>query len=121
MQALDKRERTVADQLEEAKRNQEEARRLLAEHETRLAGAATEVKQLLDQARRDADVQKQQILESAQAAATAEKDRAVREIHAAKNVALQELAQEERRHGGRSGRADRASPAQRRRSLTTDR
>ncbi len=41
---------------------------------------------------RDADIQKQQILESAQAAAAAEKDRAVREIHAAKNSALQELA-----------------------------
>ena len=61
---------------------------MLADHESRLAGAAAEVKQLLDQARRDADVQKQQILETAQAAAAAEKDRAVREIHAAKNAAL---------------------------------
>jgi F-type H+-transporting ATPase subunit b len=93
IQALDKRERTVADQLAEAKRSQEESRRLLAEHEAKLAGAAAEVKQLLDQARRDADAHKQQIVESAQAAAMAEKDRAVREIHAAKQEALHELAQ----------------------------
>ena len=92
VEALDKRERTVADQLAEAKRSQDESTRLLADHETRLAGAASEIKQLLDQARRDADVQKHEIIESAQAAATAEKDRAVREIHAAKNAALQDLA-----------------------------
>jgi F-type H+-transporting ATPase subunit b len=90
--ALDTRERTMAEQLAEAKRSQEESRRLLAEHEARLAGAAAEVKQLLDQARRDADDQKQQILATAQAAAVAEKERAVREIQAAKRTALQELA-----------------------------
>jgi F-type H+-transporting ATPase subunit b len=91
--AIDRREKAVADQLATALRNQEESKRLMAEHERRLSSAATEVKQLLDQARRDAESQKQQILESAQAAAAAEKDRAVREIHAAKNAALQDLAQ----------------------------
>jgi F-type H+-transporting ATPase subunit b len=90
--ALDQRERTVADQLAEAKRSQDEAHRMLADHQTRLVGAAAEVKQLMDQARRDADIQRQQLLESAQAAAAAEKDRAVREIQAAKHAALQELA-----------------------------
>jgi F-type H+-transporting ATPase subunit b len=90
--ALDQRERTVADQLAEAKRSQDEAQRMLADHQTRLAGAAAEVKQLMDQARRDADIQRQQLLESAQAAAAAEKDRAVREIQAAKHAALEELA-----------------------------
>jgi F-type H+-transporting ATPase subunit b len=65
---------------------------MLADHQTRLAGAAAEVKQLMDQARRDADIQRQQLLESAQAAAAAEKDRAVREIQAAKHAALEELA-----------------------------
>jgi F-type H+-transporting ATPase subunit b len=93
VEALDTREQTVAEQLAEAKRSQEESRRLLAEHEKKLAGAASEVKQLIDQARRDADVQKQQIVESAQAAAAAEQDRAVRAIHAAKQAALHELAQ----------------------------
>lgn len=93
VEALDRRETTLAEQLAAAKRSEEESRRLLAEHEKKLAGAASEVKQMLDQARRDAELQKQQILETAQAAATAEKDRAVREIHAAKQAALHDLAQ----------------------------
>ncbi len=93
VEALDKREQSVADQLADAKRSQEEARRLLASHQQQLAGTAAEVKQLLEQARKDADLQKQQILDSAQAAAAAERDRAIREIDAAKNAALQGLAQ----------------------------
>ena len=92
VEALDSREKTLADQLAEAKANHEKSQQLLAEHESRIAGATAEVKQLLDDARKDADSQKQQILESAQAAASAEKDRAVREIDAAKNAALQEMA-----------------------------
>lgn len=90
--ALDQRESSVAEQLADAKRNQEEARRLLAEHQQQLSGAAAEVKQMLEQARRDADAQKQEIIDSAQAAASAEKDRALREITAAKNSAMEELA-----------------------------
>jgi len=90
--SLDQREHSLADQLTEAKRNQEASRQLLADHEKRLAGAALEVKQMLDQAKSEAESQKVQILEAAQAAATAEKDRAVREIHAARNAALQDLA-----------------------------
>lgn len=92
VEALDHREHSLADQLAEAKRNQESARQLLADHEKRLAGAALEVKQMLDQAKSEAETQKVQILEAAQAAASAEKDRAVREIHAARNAALQDLA-----------------------------
>jgi len=92
VEALDHREHSLADQLAEAKRNQEASRQLLADHEKRLAGAALEVKQMLDQAKSEAENQKVQILEAAQAAATAEKDRAVREIHAARNAALQDLA-----------------------------
>ena len=92
VEALDTRERSVADQLAEAKANQEKSQQLLAEHEAKLATTAAEVKSMLDQARKDADAQKQQIMESAQAAASAEKDRAVREIDAAKNAALQDMA-----------------------------
>jgi F-type H+-transporting ATPase subunit b len=90
--SLDKREHTVAEQLADAKRSQEEAKRLLVEHQQQLSGTAAEVKQMLEQARKDAEAQKQDIIESAQAAATAEKDRALREISAAKNSALEDLA-----------------------------
>ena len=83
----------MAEQLADAKRRQADAIRLLADHERKLAGTAAEVKAMLDQARKDVEYQKQTILDTAQAAAAAEKDRAIREINAAKNAALQDLAQ----------------------------
>ncbi len=91
-EAIDQREKSVADNLAEAQRNTEEARRLLADHESKLASAAAEVKQLLDQGRREAESQKQQLIGEAQLAAQSEKQRALREIEAAKTSALQELA-----------------------------
>ena len=48
---------------------------------------------MIDKARRDGEVQKQEILSEAQAAAADEKDRALRAITAAKDVALGEIAQ----------------------------
>ena len=55
--------------------------------------AADEVRKILEDARRDAETQKQNILAEAEAAADAQKTRALKEIDAAKNGALQELAE----------------------------
>ena len=55
-QALDDRENYVATQLDEAKQRHEDAQRLLKEHEQKLAGATDEVRALLDQARKEADL-----------------------------------------------------------------
>jgi len=90
---LDKREQSIADKIDEARRLSEEAKGQLDQYNAQLAGAADEVRQVLDEGRRDADVLKQQVLDDAQKAAQAEKDRALREIAAAKNQALTELAQ----------------------------
>ena len=92
-ESLAQREQAIADNVANAAKQNEEAARLLADHESRLAGAADEVRKLLDDARRDADTQKQQILADAQAAAESEKQRAVQEIEVAKNGALRELAE----------------------------
>jgi F-type H+-transporting ATPase subunit b len=86
------REKGIADQIAEAHRSNEEARRLLAEHEAKVSSASNEVKEMLDQAKREAEEKKSEILAEAEAAAKSEKDRAVREIHAAKNNALEDLA-----------------------------
>ena len=51
--------------LPQAERNHEEAKRLLAEYEQQLAGAADEVRELLEEARRDAEHTKQSILAEA--------------------------------------------------------
>jgi F-type H+-transporting ATPase subunit b len=91
--ALHERERAIRENIAQAERQHQEARRLLAEHEARLAGAAADVRRLLDEARRDAESNKQKILAEAQAAAASEKDRALREIGAAKDAAIQSLAE----------------------------
>jgi F-type H+-transporting ATPase subunit b len=90
---LDKREESIVGKIAEAKRLSEEAKAQLDEHKAQLAGAADEVRGLLDQGRKDADAAKQQILDEAQQAAKVEKNRALREIAAAKSEALTELAQ----------------------------
>ena len=90
--AVEAREKRIEEQLAEARRSAEESKRLLREHEARLAAASEEVRSMIDGAKRDADQQKSQILAEAQMAAQAEKDRAVREIDAAKNDALEQLA-----------------------------
>ena len=66
---------------------------MLAEHEDKVAKATDEVREMLDKAKADAESQKASILAAAEAAAKSEKDRAVREIHAAKNTALEQLAE----------------------------
>lgn len=92
IEAVDRREHAVAAEINAAQDANQQARRLLAEHEARLASAAEDVRRMLDQAQRDAEQQKQQILAEAQRAATAERDRALRAIDAAKDGALRDLA-----------------------------
>ncbi len=90
--ALDAREQNIADHIEEAHKNCEESRRLLIEHEAKMAKASEEVRNMLDGARKDAELRKQEIIAEAENAARSEKDRAIREITAAKNSALEDLA-----------------------------
>jgi len=90
--ALDARERAIADNIAAAKATNEEAKRLLAEHEARLAAAAGEVRALLEEARRDAEVTRARILSEAQKERQQELQRALREIELAKDGAIQELA-----------------------------
>ena len=93
IEAIDAREDKMASDLAAASKANEESKRLLAAHEAKLAEAAAEVRQLLDGARKDADAHREKVLAEAQAAAQSEKDRAVREIESAKNVALQDVAE----------------------------
>jgi len=90
--ALEARESAIADNIEKAHRNNEESRRLLAEHEQKIAKASEEAREMMDEARKEAESRKADIIAAAEESAKAEKDRAVREIHAAKNMALEDLA-----------------------------
>jgi F-type H+-transporting ATPase subunit b len=90
--ALDERERKIAENIKAAESKLEDARRVLADHEAKLAAAAGEVRALLEEARRDAEHTKGSIIAEARKAAEGEKERAILEIDRAKDGALQDLA-----------------------------
>jgi len=93
MQGLEKREEGIARQIAETKASNEEAKRMLASYERRLAEAADEVRGMLEEARRDAEATKQAIVAEARKAADDEKTRAKHEIHLAKDDALSQIAE----------------------------
>ncbi|MCL6502620.1 MAG: F0F1 ATP synthase subunit B [Pirellulales bacterium] len=90
-QALEARERRIAEQLESAQRINDEARNLLVQYQERLNQAQAEVRAILDEARRDAQHTQQEILARARQDAEAELARARREIEIATAAALEEL------------------------------
>ena len=94
IEGLEKRERHIADNIAAAERAGEEARRTMAEYQAKLASAADEVRGMLEEARRDAEHTKQEIVAEAKAAASAEHDRQMREIRTATDSALKQLAEQ---------------------------
>ena len=74
-EGLDKREHQIADQIQQAQASNNDARRLLADYQAKLASSAAEVRGILEQGRRDADALGQQILLKAKADTDLEKQR----------------------------------------------
>jgi len=93
LDALDRREHHIAGDLAAADDKHQQARRLLEQYEQKLAGAADDVRALLDEARRDAERAKASILSAAKSAAQEEQERALREIRNATDAALKSLAE----------------------------
>ncbi|MEE9602994.1 MAG: F0F1 ATP synthase subunit B [Thermoguttaceae bacterium] len=91
--ALEEREKRIEDNIAAAQGKHEEAKLLLAQHEAKLATAADDVRALLEEARRDAEHTKAQILVEAKQAAEAERDRAVRDIKRAADNELKSWAE----------------------------
>ena len=94
MQGVEKREQAIADKIEEARVSAENAAEQLRSYEARLAAATEEAHKIVGQARRDAEAAKDRILAEAQQLSRRERERAIEDIHAAKNVALREIAQQ---------------------------
>jgi F-type H+-transporting ATPase subunit b len=92
-EALDRREHHIAENIEAAKRTHEDAKQLLVQYEKQLAGAADQVRAMLDEARHDAENTKQQIVAEAKSAAQAEHQRAIHDIRTATDAAVSELSQ----------------------------
>jgi F-type H+-transporting ATPase subunit b len=91
--ALDEREKSIRNNIADALAKNEEAKQMLVQYEAKLASAANEVRALLDEARRDAEHTKNQILVEAKAAADAERDRALRDVERAAEAAMKDIAE----------------------------
>lgn len=90
--ALEERERKMEANIAEAQALTEAAKRVLAEHEAKLAATAGEIREMLEEARRDADATRKRIEADGHKAAKDELDRALREIGRARDAAVHDLA-----------------------------
>ena len=91
IEGLDGREAGLRQQAAETQHALEKAQSLLAEHEAKVAAAQDEVKEIIAEARRDAERTSQDILAAAQAEAESTRARAVEDVNRAKDVAIAEL------------------------------
>ncbi len=93
-EALEAREKTITDAIKDAAAMRDEAKEILAQHEAKLAMAKDEVREMLDEARRDAEVTKGTIVAEASAAAAEHHARAVRDIRQARDAAVRQMAEQ---------------------------
>lgn len=91
--ALDAREKSVADQIASAAQANDEAKNILAQYQQKLADSKDEVRQILETARTDAQRAADGILEKAKDAAQNEQARVLKEIDSATANALQSIAE----------------------------
>jgi F-type H+-transporting ATPase subunit b len=91
--ALERRENTIARQIEEAQLASQKGEQLLRQYDAKLAAATEEARQIVAGARKDAEMAKDKIVAEAREGAQRERDRAVSDITVAKNQALDQIAQ----------------------------
>ena len=92
-QGLAKREQGIADQIEQARLDAEQATETLQKYKQQLQEAVLEAQQIVGQARQDAETAGEQIIAEARQAAERERDRALDAIEVATRSALDEVAQ----------------------------
>lgn len=90
---LEKREHHVAHEIAAAEKANHDAQKLLADYQQKLDAAHAETRAILEEARRDAEHTKQLTISEARTEAQAETARGKREIEAAKDAAMKELAE----------------------------
>lgn len=93
MEGLNAREKGIADDIENARLASEQADKNLEQYEAKLAGVNDEASAILAEAKKDATSAKDKILADANEEAKRTRDRALADIEAAKNAAVQELAE----------------------------
>ena len=93
IESLNKREKEIAENIDQARRSGEEARAMLAEYQRKISSAADEVRGMMEEARRDAEHTKSTIIAEARSEAEKERDRALRDIQTAADQASKDLAE----------------------------
>ena len=88
---LTERERRIRQDISDAESNRLKSEAMVKEHEARLAKVQDEVREILAEARRDAEHARLEIATTAQKEAEATKQRAIAEIERSKDQALAEL------------------------------
>lgn len=91
LSALQKREDFIRESLTKAKIDRDEAQRILQEYSDRINTARSEATAIVEEGRRDADVLRRKIEETAKAEAQAMIERSKREIGIATDTAVKEL------------------------------
>jgi len=91
--ALEEREKRIENNIADAEAMNAEAKDMLAQHEAKLASAADEVRELLEEARRDAEHTKNEIVAEAKKLADQERERAVHDVEQAADRAMHKLAE----------------------------
>ncbi len=90
---LEKREQRIADNIAAAERANDQAKRVLAEYEQKLATAADQVRGMMEEARKEAEQVKLEIVAEAKDAAKVEFERSKRELQRATDAAVKELSE----------------------------
>ncbi len=91
IEGLDKRESKIQAALSDAETARLKAQKLLDDHQHKLDRVQDQVREILAEARRDAEVTKTDIITTAQREAEASRNRAVLDIQRARDAALDEL------------------------------
>ena len=88
---LNERERGIRQNIADAETNRLKSEALLKDYEVKLSKVQEEVRDILAEARRDAEHTKQEIIATAQRESDATKQRAIAEIERSRDLALTEL------------------------------
>lgn len=88
---LNERERRIRQDIADAEANRLKSEAMVKGHEVRMAKVQDEVREILAEARRDADHLRQEIVTTAQKEAESTKNRAIAEIERSRDAALSEL------------------------------
>lgn len=93
VEALDNREQSVANKIDEANKNFAKAQEQLAIYEKKIAAAAEESRAMLETARKDAEAVAAKVRAEAEEDAKRQRERALADIEAAKNAALRDISE----------------------------